>query len=224
MMKSPGLYSNKALIYINRLHYPVTVLGKGKRLGIWFQGCSIKCPGCINEDLQEKDEDSALTQKQAYDLLASYQDKSPDGITITGGEPFDQPYGLMQIITMAKSMNLGEVLVYSGYDFNYLKKYFFMILKHIDILISGPFIESLPTKKIWRGSDNQLIHLLSTEAMKLYSANINELEYEEDHRPIQFAFSGGSLFIIGIPRRGDLEKLKSHCNNKGILLHGSSKR
>ena len=37
-------------IAISRIHYPVTTLGPGKRIGIWMQGCSIRCPGCISAD------------------------------------------------------------------------------------------------------------------------------------------------------------------------------
>ncbi len=35
---------------LSRVHFPVTTLGPGRRLGIWFQGCSIRCPGCISAD------------------------------------------------------------------------------------------------------------------------------------------------------------------------------
>ena len=38
------------LIAINKAHYPVTVLGPGQRIGIWFQGCRIHCPGCVSQD------------------------------------------------------------------------------------------------------------------------------------------------------------------------------
>ena len=37
-------------ISLSRLHFPVTTLGPGRRIGIWFQGCSIRCPGCISAD------------------------------------------------------------------------------------------------------------------------------------------------------------------------------
>ncbi|WP_461325238.1 4Fe-4S cluster-binding domain-containing protein [Bradyrhizobium diazoefficiens] len=37
-------------ISVSRIHFPVTTLGPGRRLGIWFQGCSIRCPGCISMD------------------------------------------------------------------------------------------------------------------------------------------------------------------------------
>lgn len=37
-------------IRLSRLHFPVTALGPGERLGIWFQGCSLGCQGCISPD------------------------------------------------------------------------------------------------------------------------------------------------------------------------------
>ena len=37
-------------IRVNRVARPVTVLGPGRRLGLWVQGCSIRCPGCASED------------------------------------------------------------------------------------------------------------------------------------------------------------------------------
>ena len=41
-------------VAISRLHFPVTTLGPGRRLGIWFQGCSIQCRGCISIDTWDK--------------------------------------------------------------------------------------------------------------------------------------------------------------------------
>ncbi len=36
---------------LNRILHPVYNLGEGKRIGIWVQGCSLKCPNCISPDL-----------------------------------------------------------------------------------------------------------------------------------------------------------------------------
>lgn len=46
-------------IYINNAHFPVTVLGPGA-LGIWTQGCSIGCKGCVSRDTWPEDETEAL--------------------------------------------------------------------------------------------------------------------------------------------------------------------
>jgi anaerobic ribonucleoside-triphosphate reductase activating protein len=37
-------------IGLNRVHFPVTALGPGRRIGIWLQGCLIRCPGCMSLD------------------------------------------------------------------------------------------------------------------------------------------------------------------------------
>lgn len=52
-------------IAINKIHFPVSTLGFGQRLGIWFQGCSIRCPGCISRDTWEGGE-SYLTNLDQY--------------------------------------------------------------------------------------------------------------------------------------------------------------
>ena len=211
-------WNKQNLVYIHRLHYPVTVLGRGKRVGIWFQGCTIRCQGCINEDLQDQNEESAVNQEQLFSLLAAYQNKTLDGITITGGEPFNQPDGLMQVIKITKRLGFGEILVYSGYEYDYLMINFPALLKNIDILISGPFIESMPTNKIWRGSDNQKVYLLSPAAQKFYPVSIDTLEYQDDQRPIQFGFADETLYLIGIPRRGDIKRLRQYCEKYGVVL------
>jgi anaerobic ribonucleoside-triphosphate reductase activating protein len=36
-------------IAVSKAHYPVTVLGPGKRIGIWL-GCRIQCKGCVSQD------------------------------------------------------------------------------------------------------------------------------------------------------------------------------
>ena len=37
-------------LVVNRVHFPVTALGPGRRLGVWVQGCSIGCAGCLAHD------------------------------------------------------------------------------------------------------------------------------------------------------------------------------
>ena len=52
---------------IDSLQWPVTVLGYGARIGIWFQGCSIGCPGCCAKHTWNADEGKSVA---LTDLLA----------------------------------------------------------------------------------------------------------------------------------------------------------
>ena len=38
-------------MYLDRILYPVTSLGPGKRLCIWVSGCNARCEGCANPEL-----------------------------------------------------------------------------------------------------------------------------------------------------------------------------
>jgi len=75
-------------MYVARILYPVTVLGPGKRLGIWFAGCKHKCSGCSNPELWNMDKKYYVTVQQVTQLIRKIADKRRiDGFTITGGEP-----------------------------------------------------------------------------------------------------------------------------------------
>ena len=84
------------MIAISRVHFPITTLGPGKRLGIWMQGCSIHCPGCISADTWAVGKGVIELEH----LLTSIESWLPnaDGVTISGGEPFDQFQPLLALL------------------------------------------------------------------------------------------------------------------------------
>src|SRR5690606_36357446 len=106
-------------VNISRVHFPVTTLGPGRRLGIWFQGCSIRCPGCISADTW--DGSAGATALAALLTEADAWVSQADGITISGGEPFDQPDALFEFLNHLKLERNQDVLVYSGYPFEKIK-------------------------------------------------------------------------------------------------------
>jgi len=40
---------------INLIHYPIHTLGPGERIGVWTQGCSLRCKGCMSTHTWEFD-------------------------------------------------------------------------------------------------------------------------------------------------------------------------
>ena len=76
---------------IHFIRYPVTTLGPGKRIGIWTQGCKRNCPKCMAGAFQDFDESKempfSVIKETILDIIKNNQ---VDGITISGGEPFEQ--------------------------------------------------------------------------------------------------------------------------------------
>jgi anaerobic ribonucleoside-triphosphate reductase activating protein len=62
-----------------------------------------------------------------------------DGATISGGEPFDQPDALLELLQGLRAAGNLSVLVYSGYPYERLQDRHGPILSLVDVLISEPF-------------------------------------------------------------------------------------
>jgi ATP-dependent Clp protease ATP-binding subunit ClpB len=84
-------------VRINKAHYPVATLGPGTRVGIWFQGCTLACPGCLSRDTWEADEGTSLPLASLIAWIDGLEGPI-DGVTISGGEPFQQPVALAGLL------------------------------------------------------------------------------------------------------------------------------
>lgn len=135
--------------------------GEGVREVVFLQGCPHHCKNCFSPETWEFKKDTpetlAKTVKFKNEVLAKLKEPYIDGITLTGGDPL-APENLEEaeeLCTMAKALNK-TVWVYSGYKWEELKDLF--IIKLIDVLCEGPFIESLKSpEKPWVGSSNQRV-------------------------------------------------------------------
>lgn len=59
---------------LNKIQYPVYNLGEGKRIGIWVQGCSIECKGCINKTLWNNNGGKGISVVDLFNWVISVQD------------------------------------------------------------------------------------------------------------------------------------------------------
>lgn len=199
------------MIRLSRIHFPVTTLGPGRRVGVWFQGCSIRCRGCISTDTWA--EHGPLTSiPEIVDLLRSYH---ADGVTISGGEPFDQPEGLLMLLrALHAHFPSWDILVYSGYPRAHLECY--LNLGLIDALISDPFELESPQTLALRGSDNQRLHLLTTRGEARLGSYERTRTCQDD--ALDVMVDGGAVWMAGIPRRGDLQLLKQLLEAQGTFI------
>ena len=131
--------------------------GPGERFVIWTQGCSRRCPGCFNPMAWEPRKSAGfpaeLTTGQIISLIPA--DKV-SGITVSGGEPFEQPEELRLLLAAAHSLGL-NTCVYSGCTYEELRRSAPGALREVDILIDGPFLQDVPRTNAWAGSGNQRV-------------------------------------------------------------------
>ncbi|MCV7281786.1 radical SAM protein [Mycolicibacterium flavescens] len=205
-------------INISRLHHPVTALGPGTRAGLWVQGCSIGCPGCVSRDTWAPGDGTALDVDDVLAWLTGLGDV--DGLTISGGEPTEQPVALRALLEGVDALRrdgvfTGDVLCYTGRD----EADFHAVLPWagdlIDAVIVGPFAVAEPTDLLWRGSANQRLIPLSERGRQRYAPY---LDARPEQPPLQVTVEDGQVWMIGVPRRGDLRRLETALAGAGVAL------
>lgn len=204
-------------LLLNKAHFPVTVLGPGRRIGIWFQGCSIGCPGCLSRDTWDRDPN---TEIEIGDLLAwcrSHGSGAVDGVTISGGEPFEQPEALAALVAGLDEWRLEggrplDMLCYSGLPLSTLRRKHSDVLAQLDAIIPGPYRAGSEGPLLWRGSVNQTIEPLSRLGVERYGSTP-----ETPGQPhLQVAVDEEAIWYIGLPRRGDLDRLERALAEAGV--------
>jgi len=209
-------------ILLNKAHFPVTVLGPGRRIGLWLQGCSIRCKNCVSQDTWPADATKSMPVKTLLDWCKRVGGEGFDGVTISGGEPFDQPKPLTALLDgliawrTAAALDF-DILCYSGYPLKTLEKRHAKILARLDALIPEPYAEGRPLGALWCGSDNQTLKPLSMRGATRYAGALKTLSGGKEKR-MQVAVENGRLWMIGIPQRGDMAELEMLCRARGVRL------
>lgn len=209
---------------LNKAHFPVTTLGPGRRIGLWTQGCDLGCRGCCARDTWDHDPGRAVPIPALLDWCRAVAPGGPDGITLSGGEPFAQPQALATLIDglwdwRAELEQPFDILCYSGWPLNRLREQHAEILARLDVLIPEPFLDHRPSGGPWRGSDNQPLVLLSPLAQARYAG-----VPADGRKRLQFNIDGEAIWCIGIPTRGDLAAIEALCRRRGLHLEEVSWR
>ena len=138
----------------NYIHDSI-VDGEGLRFTLFVQGCSHRCKGCHNPQTHDPNGGREVTEQEIIAEMLS--NPLLDGLTLSGGEPFDQDSSCAIIAKAAKDAGL-NVWAYTGYTLEQLQERGSELLQYVDVLVDGPFMldqRSLSLK--WRGSHNQRI-------------------------------------------------------------------
>jgi len=187
-------------LLVSLVHYPVYVLGPGVRVGLWTQGCSLKCKGCMSKHTWAFDESKGIDIESLSRKLLSYKCSR---LTISGGEPFDQPEAFLELLKRVRPY-FEDILVYSGYEMEFLKERFPEHLSFIDALVDGEFIEGLESKFLYKGSDNQRLFVLNENLKEFYI----EWARKEKDKLLQLVKKDNIIYLIGIPYQEDIKKFQ----------------
>jgi len=155
-------------IYLNvAMTMPISMAnGPGKRAVIWVQGCTIGCPGCYNAFTHPHVKKQLIAPSDLANWVNSIE--GIDGITFSGGEPFEQAEAILKTIRLInyELESPLSVFIFSGYALAELESStdssVIGLLERVDILSAGRYIASLRSNDLlWRGSTNQELHFLS---------------------------------------------------------------
>ncbi len=136
--------------------------GPGVRIVIWFQGCTLACPACFNP----------LTHSQAETWVVPIADilkkivtasREVEGVTISGGEPLQQPASLESLLKGIREQTNLSILLFSGYKRTEIERMPLgpSILGLADVLIAGRYVRDLRCGRGLRGSSNQEVCFLT---------------------------------------------------------------
>lgn len=145
------------------------VEGPGLRACIQVQGCPIKCVGCGVPHTWSKNGGRLVDAKELIDEILA--DKSLNGVTFLGGEPFAQAAELAFVGREVKAQGL-SVVTFTGYLIEDIRKAkrndYNELLAVTDMLIDGPFQKkNTEFSRPWVGSSNQRYHFLTNRYLHL---------------------------------------------------------
>jgi anaerobic ribonucleoside-triphosphate reductase activating protein len=166
------------------------VNGPGERFVIWTQGCRKGCKNCYNPETWSHYRNNLID----IDLLVEeIKNSSTSGVTISGGDPFEQPEELFYLLGKIKQLDLSDgVIVFSGYTIDEIRvrEELRKSLDYIDVLIDGLYIEEKRITNGLAGSSNQEFHFLSDKISR------DSLQIDQE---VEIHSLGDLIQITGFP-------------------------
>lgn len=182
------------VLRIGRRMEQCRVLGPGVRAVVWSVGCKLRCRECMTPEFLGFDAGEPVVVADLLEWLCGLGEL--DGLTLSGGEPFEQAEGFCELLDgLADVRPTWTTMAFTGYTLARLQRIGspaqLALLERIDLLVAGPYVPERHSVHRWRGSSNQKIHAL-TDRLAAFadpeaeSAGV-EIELDPDGR---FAITG----------------------------------
>lgn len=211
-------------LQVSRLLHPITTLGPGRRVGLWVQGCTLACARCASIDTWDPLGGERIPVDELAELIDGILADHPDctGVTITGGEPLQQAAALTELLRRlrlrwATRGVTVDVLLFTGYAGRAATARASSVLAEIDLLVAGPYRPAAGYGDALRASANQQVEAL-TELGRERLSNAPAAP------ALQVSSDGSELSLVGLPRPGDLDRMREHLAAAGVAMTSVSWR
>lgn len=174
------------LFNVARINLCTEAEGPHKRMAIWFQGCTIDCPGCCNPELQEMKQAKIISLQKIISIATrSKEGNGIEGVTFLGGEPTLQKH-LLELSIAFHEIGLG-VILFTGYKLKQLKE---SLITSVDLIIDGQFIEKkIEKNRNLLGSTNQTFNHISERY-------VNDMDWFNVKRDLKVDVNVSDDFLI----------------------------
>ena len=148
------------------------------------------CKNCYNPETWSHYRNNLILVDEIFE---SIKNSSATGVTISGGDPFEQPEELFYLLTKIKQLDLSDgVIVFTGFTIDEIRvrEELNKSLDYIDVLIDGLYIEEKRISSGLAGSSNQQFHFLTDKISR------DKILIDQE---VEIHFLGELIQITGFP-------------------------
>jgi anaerobic ribonucleoside-triphosphate reductase activating protein len=203
-------------LYAAPVAFGVHGLGPGRRIVVWVRGCSLHCPGCLTPEYFDRPPEAIVSIEELAGTIC-HAAPEHDGLTISGGEPFEQADAVAALVRTVRRATDLDVLVYSGFTFEEIDRGTASqreLLCEIDLLMDGRYDRTARRTLPWRGSNNQRLYPLTPRGRAALRRHP-----PDDRRRLQVDVAADrTVRIVGIQDSRDLAVVQRRLRDQGLTL------
>lgn len=135
--------------------------GKGFGVSLFTQGCPFRCKNCFNKETWDFSKGKEYTKETEDKIIRLLEPIYITRLTILGGEPLIERNiaPLTSLFMKVKEIYPEKkIWLYTGSNFETEKEKYIDLIKYVDIIIDGRYIDKLRNITLkFRGSSNQRV-------------------------------------------------------------------
>ncbi len=124
------------------------------------------CLGCFNPETHDFKNDALYNVEEVFSWVAAASDI--EGLTVSGGEPLQQPESLLELLELVYTQTDLSVLLFTGFSFEEveLMPCFNKLQSLVDVMIAGRYKQEVALRSGLIGSSNKTMHFFSDRYSK----------------------------------------------------------